>query len=150
GVTAFQTFPLPISSSRPYEYRRSGSSPASPGQSRPARAARPSSSPSWLQSAFRRHSRRRSFFQAEDGIRGATVTGVQTCALPIFAPIDLDLGPALNGMATSPPVTRVEPWTFEYEGARRTLLEQLRASGLEGFGLDTHLQIGRASCRERV
>src|SRR6266852_4365684 len=24
------------------------------------------------------------FFQAEDGIRGATVTGVQTCALPIF------------------------------------------------------------------
>src|SRR5207248_3655173 len=24
------------------------------------------------------------FFQAEDGIRGRTVTGVQTCALPIF------------------------------------------------------------------
>src|SRR6266542_4463203 len=24
------------------------------------------------------------FFQAEDGIRGATVTGVQTCALPIL------------------------------------------------------------------
>src|SRR5207245_8264052 len=26
------------------------------------------------------------FFQAEDGIRDATVTGVQTCALPISAP----------------------------------------------------------------
>src|SRR5207248_5697116 len=25
------------------------------------------------------------FFQAEDGIRDRTVTGVQTCALPIFA-----------------------------------------------------------------
>src|SRR5688572_31829356 len=25
------------------------------------------------------------FFQAEDGIRALTVTGVQTCALPIFA-----------------------------------------------------------------
>src|SRR5205085_4381288 len=25
------------------------------------------------------------FFQAEDGIRDLTVTGVQTCALPIFA-----------------------------------------------------------------
>src|SRR6267143_4123506 len=25
------------------------------------------------------------FFQAEDGIRDGTVTGVQTCALPIFA-----------------------------------------------------------------
>src|SRR2546430_9048795 len=31
------------------------------------------------------------FFQAEDGIRDLTVTGVQTCALPIFgemAPLD--------------------------------------------------------------
>src|SRR5438309_6845824 len=26
------------------------------------------------------------FFQAEDGIRDGTVTGVQTCALPIYAP----------------------------------------------------------------
>src|SRR5690606_39527175 len=33
------------------------------------------------------------FFQAEDGIRGFHVTGVQTCALPIFAvPINLVLG----------------------------------------------------------
>src|SRR5207245_5632390 len=39
------------------------------------------------------------FFQAEDGIRDATVTGVQTCALPIypipeqrFASSDADLG----------------------------------------------------------
>src|SRR5207245_7423852 len=29
------------------------------------------------------------FFQAEDGIRDATVTGVQTCALPIYWIIDL-------------------------------------------------------------
>src|SRR5688572_16665176 len=27
------------------------------------------------------------FFQAEDGIRGLTVTGVQTCALPIYFPV---------------------------------------------------------------
>src|SRR2546430_15692748 len=27
------------------------------------------------------------FFQAEDGIRDLTVTGVQTCALPIFSPV---------------------------------------------------------------
>src|SRR2546427_7761527 len=27
------------------------------------------------------------FFQAEDGIRDLTVTGVQTCALPILAPV---------------------------------------------------------------
>src|SRR2546430_8775469 len=29
------------------------------------------------------------FFQAEDGIRDLTVTGVQTCALPIFDPAQL-------------------------------------------------------------
>src|SRR5215470_19678640 len=27
------------------------------------------------------------FFQAEDGIRDATVTGVPTCALPIYGPV---------------------------------------------------------------
>src|SRR5205085_3664381 len=27
-------------------------------------------------------------FQAEDGIRDLTVTGVQTCALPIFQPVE--------------------------------------------------------------
>src|SRR5207245_6210551 len=30
------------------------------------------------------------FFQAEDGIRDATVTGVQTCALPIYHAMGLD------------------------------------------------------------
>src|SRR5207245_4618522 len=30
------------------------------------------------------------FFQAEDGIRDATVTGVQTCALPIFLVVEDD------------------------------------------------------------
>src|SRR6266542_5433603 len=30
------------------------------------------------------------FFQAEDGIRDATVTGVQTCALPIYARLAAD------------------------------------------------------------
>src|SRR5437763_7300382 len=29
------------------------------------------------------------FFQAEDGIRDTSVTGVQTCALPIFVSIDV-------------------------------------------------------------
>src|SRR2546426_3223602 len=32
------------------------------------------------------------FFQAEDGIRDYKVTGVQTCALPIFPPRGTDLG----------------------------------------------------------
>ncbi|OLD55853.1 MAG: DNA mismatch repair protein MutS, partial [Acidobacteria bacterium 13_1_40CM_2_64_6] len=40
----------------------------------------------------------------------------------------------VNGL----PVTPLEPWMFELESARRTLLDQLRAGGLEGFGLDRH------------
>src|SRR2546430_3223928 len=37
------------------------------------------------------------FFQAEDGIRDLTVTGVQTCALPIFEGVGQDLGPGVAG-----------------------------------------------------
>src|SRR2546430_7147508 len=33
------------------------------------------------------------FFQAEDGIRDLTVTGVQTCALPILAELELRARP---------------------------------------------------------
>ena len=35
-------------------------------------------------------------------------------------------------------VTSTEPWNFEPESARRTLLDQLKTHGLEGFGLDNH------------
>src|SRR5256885_3722344 len=38
------------------------------------------------------------FFQAEDGIRDYKVTGVQTCALPIF--IAPTVGPTLGGWIT--------------------------------------------------
>ena len=34
------------------------------------------------------------------------------------------------------PVTRADGWNFEPEAARRTLLDQLKTHGLEGFGLD--------------
>jgi DNA mismatch repair protein MutS len=34
------------------------------------------------------------------------------------------------------PVTPIEAWNFEPETARRTLLDQLRTHGLEGFGLE--------------
>jgi DNA mismatch repair protein MutS len=38
------------------------------------------------------------------------------------------------GCATTP----VDAWTFDLESSRRALLDQLRAGGLEGFGLDRH------------
>jgi DNA mismatch repair protein MutS len=33
------------------------------------------------------------------------------------------------------PITPIDPWAFDPEAASRTLLEQLRVSGLDGFGL---------------
>jgi DNA mismatch repair protein MutS len=40
--------------------------------------------------------------------------------------------------ASQLPLTPVDGWIFDVEAARRTLLDQLRAGGLEGFGLDAH------------
>ncbi len=34
------------------------------------------------------------------------------------------------------PLTPVDTWAFDHEAARRALVDQLRAGGLEGFGLD--------------
>ncbi len=57
----------------------------------------------------------------------------------IVAEVDLDLSRVLlDGAADRLPVTRVEPWTFEHESARRSLIDQFRTNGLEGFGLDGH------------
>jgi DNA mismatch repair protein MutS len=36
------------------------------------------------------------------------------------------------------PITRSDGWAFEFEAARRTLLDQLRTHSLDGFGLEGH------------
>src|SRR2546430_8797221 len=43
------------------------------------------------------------FFQAEDGIRDLTVTGVQTCALPIFRGVPRSTGLGATGAAGRAP-----------------------------------------------
>src|SRR2546421_5868625 len=77
------------------------------------------------------------FFQAEDGIRDLIVTGVQTCALPIFE-------------ADAVLVPRDVPGDRDHElavharerhDARPRLAEALRDP--------TDGEIGRASCREK-
>ena len=40
--------------------------------------------------------------------------------------------------ATGVPITAVDAWTFDVESARRTLVDQFRAAGLVGFGLERH------------
>src|SRR5437879_13540730 len=64
------------------------------------------------------------FCQAEDGIRATSVTGVQTCALPISTFAD----PAGVSLQTTSTPT------------------DLMALGMEAM----KLEVGRASCRERV
>src|SRR5580765_6094827 len=54
----------------------------------------------------------------------------------IVAPAGVELPAAISGAGI--PLTTVDAWTFDGESARRTLLTQLRANGLEGFGLDGH------------
>src|SRR5206468_9199087 len=72
------------------------------------------------------------FFQAEDGIRGLIVTGVQTCALPIYSLADRR-GDRSHGAADE------EAVSGEVDEMKVVLF-------CGGLGMR---QIGRASCRER-
>jgi DNA mismatch repair protein MutS len=51
---------------------------------------------------------------------------------------DVKVGPYAEIARLQIPVTGVEPWSFEAEAARRALVDQLKAHGLEGFGLEGH------------
>src|SRR5262249_57030468 len=82
------------------------------------------------------------FFQAEDGIRDWSVTGVQTCALPIF-----QKSPNLSAEDLGSPRWR-HYWDdlWAISGYR----EAAFAASELGFLDDASaFKIGRASCRER-
>src|SRR2546430_3308090 len=86
------------------------------------------------------------FFQAEDGIRDLTVTGVQTCALPISSEEYKATGTAYPPPGWSLCITSVP--TAQYRASERRKLYSVT------FGIFSRFQdfpeIGRASCRERV
>src|SRR5690606_39436798 len=94
--------------------------------------------------------------QAEDGIRDFHVTGVQTCALPIFLaaepperpllerPQQLDLDVRLHFRDL---IQEERAAVRELEAAR---LFVDRAGERALFVAEELVQIGRASCRERV
>src|SRR5437870_3552141 len=82
------------------------------------------------------------FFQAEDGIRDGHVTGVQTCALPIFLVVVACLAAAVWLVVTA---TRTSGF------ASTSFFAWLSKSETPAFASSTiKLKIGRASCRERV
>src|SRR2546430_9627465 len=91
-----------------------------------------------------------SVFQAEDGIRDLTVTGVQTCALPISSWLSKDVEITLcNGIGVEHRVGLVR----RLDSARitdRAVDHEMGDVNALGRELACHAQIGRASCRERV
>src|SRR5256886_11040305 len=87
------------------------------------------------------------FFQAEDGIRDLTVTGVQTCALPIL--LDELAADFRAGIYRPAPVRRVE--IPKPDGRMRPLgIPTVRDRVAQQAAKIILEQIGRASCRERV
>src|SRR5207245_6900230 len=93
------------------------------------------------------------YFKAEDGIRCATVTGVQTCALPILrrAKASTTTGRRSCIAPRLSPVGRAGHPVVVDALARRTRPQSSPRAPLaiEGSGAQC-LQIGRASCRERL
>src|SRR2546430_5275206 len=85
------------------------------------------------------------FFQAEDGIRDLTVTGVQTCALPISRTLVrwLNAAPIANesGASRASSMARL---------SRASDTSETTAPFASPSIARTIAQIGRASCRERV
>src|SRR2546430_6311085 len=66
------------------------------------------------------------FFQAEDGIRDLTVTGVQTCALPIFEVMGRHAGwIALNaGLASGAHMTLIPEQPYDVEEVCRLIKQR--------------------------
>src|SRR5689334_24597068 len=85
------------------------------------------------------------FFQAEDGIRDGTVTGVQTCALPIFH-LAWAAGAAPDAARVRPldPTSAPGPQRHAHHSREQRDRPELRRSQRQ------FVEIGRASCRERV
>src|SRR5204863_2887914 len=55
----------------------------------------------------------------------------------VLAPVGFEAAAALLTEARlDARLTQAEPWTFEYESARRTLLAQMNAQSLQGYGLE--------------
>src|SRR5207247_7759376 len=93
------------------------------------------------------------FFQAEDGIRCPLVTGVQTCALPIFSTVSNRLNAVMKQLAVIATIFLPLSWLTGFFGQNfGWLTGQIgRWQAFVGVGVGTELvEVGRASCRVRV
>src|SRR5206468_9845895 len=88
------------------------------------------------------------FFQAEDGIRDLIVTGVQTCALPIYHAAGVQPQRRVVGRRMYGGMQTHMPLRLNTGG----VIPVIFASSVLAFPLTLMqwVEIGRASCRERV
>src|SRR3712207_7504372 len=87
------------------------------------------------------------FFQAEDGIRDIGVTGVQTCALPIFSPPKALLLRRISQRKNGAPISEV---TIPNGISCGAMAVRAKRSTHTSRIAPEIAEIGRASCRERV
>jgi DNA mismatch repair protein MutS len=84
-----------------------------------------------------------------EGVAGMQALGDEIAVLrprEMVVPAGLDLAGLVPDVARLQlPVTSCEPWAFEGDPARDTLLGQLRTHGLEAFGLETRPLATRAA-----
>src|SRR2546430_8000409 len=87
------------------------------------------------------------FFQAEDGIRDLTVTGVQTCALPISeSPAPLAMASAFSARMRGVSLLDGSLTRSRVKFCASAMMRPFERP----FSADARSEIGRASCRERV
>src|SRR3712207_9486812 len=99
------------------------------------------------------------FFQAEDGIRDIGVTGVQTCALPIYSVKIVGSAYAMFIVGTLTNYFLIFPLTVRFLATYSVSPDVQNMLTIQSY-IDTLLmmslvfgiifEIGRASCRERV
>src|SRR5205807_4519339 len=94
----------------------------------------------------------------EDGIRDYKVTGVKTCALPIYQQAKLDQElidaiadrkAALDHEVAHKPHYRAED-TDIYSAIIKASLQRISLALKYGANPNTKIEIGRASCREKI
>src|SRR2546426_5256672 len=86
------------------------------------------------------------FFQAEDGIRDYKVTGVQTCALPIFFICFGVIGGLGNGFGYATPIPVMAKWFPDKRGLAVGLAVAGYGGGSALFGPFAHLKLIPAYC----
>src|SRR5712691_1403810 len=85
-------------------------------------------------------------YHGDDGLQALADEIATLRPREIILPVESDIASKLPQIARLQiPVTTADAWSFEPEAARRSLLDQLRTHGLDGFGLDGYVSAVQAA-----